>query len=66
MDFTELINRLRALTLTFLPVEVDPKSINEPTSRIITPKVVSAYTNAAGDFVEAVSESLDTDSHPKH
>jgi hypothetical protein len=66
MDFTELINRLRALTLTFLPVEVDPKSINEPTSRIITPKVVSAYTNAAGDFVEAVSESLDTDSHLKH
>lgn len=66
IDFTELINRLRALTLTFLPVEVDPKSINEPTSRIITPKVISAYRNAAGDFVEAVSESLDTDSHLQH
>ena len=62
-DFTELINRLRALTLIFLPVEVDHKSINEPTNRVITPKVVSAYKHAAGDFVDAVSESLGTGSH---
>jgi hypothetical protein len=38
-----------------LPVEVDPVSINEPTSRIITPQVISAYRAAAGDFGEAVS-----------
>lgn len=53
--FSELIKRLRVLTLTLLPVEVDPVSINEPTSRIITPKVIYAYRAAAGDFVEAVS-----------
>lgn len=61
--FTELINRLRALTLILLPVEVDPKTINEPIGRVITPKVVSAYRNAAGDFVEAVSESFWTPVH---
>jgi hypothetical protein len=59
LTFTELINRLRALTLALLPVEVDPKSINGPTSRAITPQVVSAYKDAAGDFVEAVSDLLD-------
>jgi len=50
-----LVRRLRALTLELLPVEVDPQSINEPTSRIITPQVIMAYWQAAGDFVEAVS-----------
>ena len=55
-DIAELINRLRALTLALLPVEVDPKSISGHASRIITPQVVSAYRNAAGDFVEAVSD----------
>ena len=52
--FTELIKRLRILTLTLLPLEVDPESINDPTSRIITPNVISAYTQAAGNLVEAV------------
>jgi hypothetical protein len=52
--FTELIQRLRILTLTLLPLEVDRESINDPTSRIITPKVISAYIQAAGDLVEAV------------
>jgi hypothetical protein len=52
---SELVRRLRALTLKLLPVEVDPQSINEPTSRIITPQVIMAYRAAAGDFVEAVS-----------
>ena len=51
---TELIKRLRILTLTLLPLEVDPKSINDPTSRVITPKVIAAYTEAAGTLVEAV------------
>jgi hypothetical protein len=51
----ELIRRLRALTLALLPVEVSPSSINEPTSRIITPQVISAYRAAAGDFRDAVS-----------
>jgi hypothetical protein len=36
-------------------VEVDPDSINEPTSRVITPHVVTAFRDSAGDFVEAVS-----------
>jgi hypothetical protein len=37
-----------------LPVEVVPATINEPTSRIITPQVISTYLAAAGDFHEAV------------
>jgi hypothetical protein len=52
--FTELIKRLRILTVTLLPFEVHPDVINDPTSRVITPSVVSAYTKAAGDLVEAV------------
>ena len=51
----ELVRRLRALTLELLPVEVALESINDPTSRIITPQVITAYRAAAGDFVEAVS-----------
>jgi hypothetical protein len=54
VPYTELIKRLRILTVTLLPLEVDPGSINDPTSRIITPKVITAYTKAAGDLVEAV------------
>ncbi len=53
----ELVKRLRALTLTLLPVEVSPTSLSEPTSRIITPQVIAAYRESAGDFVEAVSET---------
>lgn len=52
--FIGLIKRLRVLTLTLLPLEVDRESINDPTSRVITPKVISAYVKAAGDLVEAV------------
>ena len=55
--FVELIRRLRALTLTLLPLEVDPAVVNDPTSRIITPQVIVTYMAAAGDFVEAVSSS---------
>lgn len=55
---SKLIRRLRALTLTLLPVEVDPESINEPTSRVITPQVIAAYRAAAGDFVEALPYCL--------
>jgi hypothetical protein len=45
-----------ALATKLLPVEVDVESINNPTSRIITPHVISAFLDAAGDFVEAVSD----------
>ena len=45
---------MRAMTLELLPVEVSPVAINEPTSRVITPQVISAYIAAAGDFHEAV------------
>ncbi|KAK7061976.1 hypothetical protein R3P38DRAFT_682340 [Favolaschia claudopus] len=55
---TKLIKRLRSLTLTLLPVEVDPESINNPTSRIITPRVIKAYKDAAGDFVDALPYCL--------
>ncbi|KAJ7068566.1 calcium activated cation channel [Mycena amicta] len=55
---TKLVKRLRALTLTLLPVEVDPDKINEPTSRVITPGVIKAYYAAAGDFVEALPYCL--------
>ncbi|KAJ7490323.1 calcium activated cation channel [Mycena galericulata] len=55
---TKLVKRLRALTLTLLPVEVDPESINDPTSRVITPQVINAYHAAAGDFVAALPYCL--------
>ncbi|PPQ77679.1 hypothetical protein CVT25_011114 [Psilocybe cyanescens] len=55
---TKLVKRLRALTLTLLPVEVDIDSISEPTSRVITPQVISAYKGAAGDFTEALPYCL--------
>ncbi|KAH9977639.1 calcium activated cation channel [Lactifluus volemus] len=54
----KLIKRLRILTSTLLPLEVDPKSISDPTSRIVTPSVVSAYIGAAGDLVEALPYCL--------
>lgn len=47
---TKLIHRLRILTLRLLPIEVDVKSLGVPGSRIITPQVISAYVDAAGDF----------------
>jgi hypothetical protein len=56
--FTELIKRVRLLTLELLPVQVAPDDLTEITSRVITPKVVAAYTAAAGDFIEAVSVHL--------
>ncbi|KAG2156276.1 hypothetical protein DEU56DRAFT_766342 [Suillus clintonianus] len=55
---TKLVKRLRALATKLLPVEVDEKSINDPTSRIITPHVISAFSDAAGDFVEALPYCL--------
>ncbi|KAG8719451.1 hypothetical protein FRC09_011122 [Ceratobasidium sp. 395] len=50
---TKLIKRIRALTLTLLPLEVSADDITDPTSRIVTPAVISAYIEAAGDFGEA-------------
>ncbi|KAL0580084.1 Calcium channel yvc1 [Marasmius crinis-equi] len=55
---TKLVKRLRALTLQLLPVEVDPQDLISPTSRIITPEVISAYKAAAGDFLEALPYCL--------
>ena len=40
-----------------MPLEVSVEAITDPTSRIITPAVISAYIEAAGDFGEAVSGS---------
>lgn len=52
------MKRLRALTLQLLPVEVDPAQLSEPTSRFISPQVIQAYEEAAGDFLDAVSQFL--------
>ncbi len=41
--------------MTLLPLQVPLDSIDDPTSRIITPHVIQAYIAAAGDLVEAVS-----------
>lgn len=56
-DVAELIKRLRALTLRLLPLEVNVKTINDPTNRIITPLVILSYMEAAGDFGDAVGTS---------
>ncbi|KAH9943256.1 uncharacterized protein BXZ73DRAFT_87627 [Epithele typhae] len=53
-----LARRVRALTLKLLPIEVSPDSISEPTSRIITSRVINAYIAAAGDFVEPLPYCL--------
>ncbi|KAL0067656.1 Calcium channel yvc1 [Marasmius tenuissimus] len=55
---TKLVKRLRALTLQLLPIEVEPQELITPTSRIITPEVISAYKAAAGDFLEALPYCL--------
>ncbi|KIJ20360.1 hypothetical protein PAXINDRAFT_166432 [Paxillus involutus ATCC 200175] len=55
---SKLVTRLRALTLRLLPLEVDVKCLNDPTSRIVTPQVISAYIDAAGDFVDALPYCL--------
>ena len=52
-----LVRRVKTLTLRLLPVEVPPDTISDPTSRIITPAVINAYIDAAGDFTEAVSKT---------
>ncbi|KAG8716244.1 hypothetical protein FRC11_006638 [Ceratobasidium sp. 423] len=54
----KLIKRLRALTLKLLPLEVEVDIITDPTSRVITPAVISAYIEAAGDFGEALPYCL--------
>ncbi|PCH40875.1 calcium activated cation channel [Wolfiporia cocos MD-104 SS10] len=55
---TNLIRRVRALTLRLLPMEVPQASIIDPTSRVIPPQVVDAYMVAAGDFLEALPYCL--------
>ena len=55
--FVELVKRLRALTLTLIPVELDPKDLIVPTSRIISPRVITKFQQAAGDYEEAVRRS---------
>ncbi|KAG8921916.1 hypothetical protein FRC02_012272 [Tulasnella sp. 418] len=55
---TKIIKRIRALTLKLLPLQVDPDEIVNPASRIITQKVVSAYSKAAGDYAECLPYCL--------
>lgn len=51
------------MVLQLLPTEVSPAEIKQPTSRIITPQVLSAFMAAGGDFVEAVGYSLASSNH---
>ncbi|KAI0335667.1 hypothetical protein GY45DRAFT_1317046 [Cubamyces sp. BRFM 1775] len=55
---TSLVRRVKIMTLKLLPVEVHPDSISDPMSRIITPQVINAYIEAAGDFMEALPYCL--------
>ncbi|KAI0832626.1 hypothetical protein BC628DRAFT_1347619 [Trametes gibbosa] len=55
---TSIVRRVKIMTLKLLPVEVDPDSISDPTSRVITPQVINAYIDAAGDFMEALPYCL--------
>ncbi|KAI0660794.1 hypothetical protein C8Q70DRAFT_972498 [Cubamyces menziesii] len=55
---TSLVRRVKIMTLKLLPVEVPPDSISDPMSRIITPQVINAYIEAAGDFMEALPYCL--------
>ncbi|KAG8922818.1 hypothetical protein FRC03_008681 [Tulasnella sp. 419] len=55
---TKIIKRLRALTLKLLPLQVDTEELVNPTSRIITPSVISAYSKAAGDYAECLPYCL--------
>ncbi|CAE7086186.1 unnamed protein product [Rhizoctonia solani] len=55
---TKLIKRIRALTIKLLPLEVEMDVITDPTSRVITPAVISAYIEGAGDFGEALPYCL--------
>ncbi|KAK7695377.1 hypothetical protein QCA50_000012 [Cerrena zonata] len=57
-SISKLIRRLKALTYTLLPVEVPIDSLNDPTSRVITPQVISSYIAAAGDYLEALPYCL--------
>ncbi|KAH9850782.1 hypothetical protein C2E23DRAFT_887118 [Lenzites betulinus] len=55
---TSIVKRVKIMTLKLLPVEVSPDSISDPTSRVITPQVINAYIDAAGDFMEALPYCL--------
>lgn len=55
---TNLIKRIRSLTLRLLPVEVPLDTIADPTSRVITPQVIDAYIAAAGDFLDVLPYAL--------
>lgn len=55
---TKLIRRLRAMTLKLLPVQVETSTLVDPTSRVITQNVVTAYSKAAGDFQDVLPYAL--------
>ncbi|KAG8904754.1 hypothetical protein FRB99_001231 [Tulasnella sp. 403] len=55
---SEVIKRLRAMTLKLLPVQVEVSTLVDPTSRVITPNVIAAYSKAAGDFPDALPYCL--------
>ncbi|GHJ83748.1 hypothetical protein NliqN6_0150 [Naganishia liquefaciens] len=51
---TKIVKRIRVMTYKLLPVEVEADALTDPTSSIITPKVIQAYSRCGGDFAEAV------------
>ncbi|KAI5450878.1 Calcium channel yvc1 [Naganishia albida] len=51
---TKIVKRIRVMTYKLLPNEVDPDSLTDPTSSVITPDVIKAYAKCGGDFAEAI------------
>ncbi|KAJ9094974.1 hypothetical protein QFC21_005767 [Naganishia friedmannii] len=51
---TKIVKRIRVMTYKLLPVEVDVDDITDPTSSIVTPDVIKAYSKCGGDFAEAI------------
>jgi hypothetical protein len=45
-----LVKRYRAMVFKLIPVQVSLDLITEPTSSILTPVVILAFAEAAGDF----------------
>ncbi|ORY54375.1 hypothetical protein BCR35DRAFT_296731 [Leucosporidium creatinivorum] len=47
---SRVVDRIKALTMELLPIQVDPEELTSPTSSILSIEVVEAYEKIAGDF----------------
>ncbi|KAM0786008.1 hypothetical protein ACM66B_006824 [Microbotryomycetes sp. NB124-2] len=55
---TRIVERIKALTLELLPIQVDLDEITSPVSSILTKDVVDAYSQIGGDFDSCVPFAL--------